>query len=359
VIFGLMFIAFPQRSSAWKNGKTNAKTVARWISDYNSGTYDHYGTHQFIAHKVYDETIGGWFTVNDRQFHNERTFTFFMLGNEAPDYGIRTIEVLADEECGGIYLSPQICNFSRDHRCWVDDIENPIIKSGLVKGARGAYMQTLYHLRLGHCEAAAYCMGALQHYISDAVCFPHVISLKMTHTAYEQHVLQYTNKPYYDCTKFNLNLHGYIGFGKHPEECVIEAARETYYGTFLGGTGENAKWMYDFWNAIDHYGEEDNFDTTVEVNLNCGVYYGCMALKWIKNQFPEGIDCSCETAVSDSIREEILEALTRVSVECAENLEFLVAYAIVGKTTSIFALFLVGKESITKKEVLQVITIKY
>jgi len=353
LLLAMLIIFIPSNGEAWYNGNY-ALTAEKWLADYNSHTYKYYGTHDTIAHKVWDLTIAdpldGWLTVDNRPFATQRTFAYFMLGTEVPDYGTYDFEVVSDLECGGIYLSKELCGFVSSHECYISST-GALLSKGAVQGTRTACSRALFYLKMGFCEAAAYSMGAMMHYISDVVCFPHVLISMYgddRHKSYEAHIQALTSKPYKLNPNFRLNTHGWISsMSLYPEECTINAAKDTYFGSFAPQQ-KTANWMKDFWFGQLPISFENDFMQTVEINLNTGVYYGAKAIQWIRSQLPNGIDCRCkqDAASAEAWRKTTAEALADLLETSVQQVEWMVGFFLVGKMMAVFSLVMVSKEEV-------------
>ena len=367
-----VFLGLAPQSLAWQNnGWQKAKLglePEKWSQDYWLRNYEHYGTHDYIAHKAWDLTVDNpsnrWLTRADTPYHNERTFAFFMIGTEVPDYAQDHCnhEIIADKECGGVILSQIICQFTTSHNCYLDDQGELTRRStysayycqGAIYGVQKAFSRAMYYFKQGKCEAAAYCMGVLTHYIADVSCYPHTIPQVLSeHTSYELAVLKYTNRPYTTNINFDLNKHGWSGALKHPEECVYLTARKTRLGT---SGAKSANWMHQQW--VDNIITPENFPNrydpdfeeyfnTIEINLNTAVYYCSAALQFIYDQVNTcfgGISCSCEPH-EQTLTEEVLQSVMDAIEDVASNMSVAWAYAYIGKIISVFSLAITGADN--------------
>ena len=124
IFFSVLISVIPQNSVSWFNNSRStyeyAHSAENWLADYKSGTYRHYGTHDYIAEKAWDLTANhpanGWLKIDNQRYANERIFSWYMLGTEVTDYSL-DIEVIADAKCRGVYLSKRLLLLYGTHSC--------------------------------------------------------------------------------------------------------------------------------------------------------------------------------------------------------------------------------------------------
>ena len=259
----LVAASMPLNVKAWANGNF-AETPEKFSQDYDTMTFKCYGTHDFIAEKVYDLTIFNWQKADGTPFHTDRIFCCFMLGTEVPDYsGSRqSLSIILDTHCGSVSVGYQIAGFVTGHNFLIgkDGKRYGVLEEHNAEtNCQIAFERALYHFYRNECEAAAYYLGCMVHFISDVSCFPHVlpsiyandiqreehglkITLKGLHKSYERQVSNLMNHPYWcNPINFDTNKHQWNHQIMDPTLAISGCARDT----FFGDQGHGAIWMYE------------------------------------------------------------------------------------------------------------------
>jgi len=166
---------------AWLNGRNDhASTVSKYFNDYSilhsyTTTSQYYSTHDWIA----ECAIALLYNWNPSHKFIEMLYLntldlkmFFLLGTEAPD-SVKTFKWQDVPTMHRVITEgdvPQI----KDHLLEFHPITRLPTKDNLAQKAQDCKDKAEHMLGLGDCQAAAFYLGVMCHYIADAVYYPHL-----------------------------------------------------------------------------------------------------------------------------------------------------------------------------------------
>lgn len=192
----LLFFVLTFKGTCYGNGSgrkgfTYAKSVENYMGGYYGApvrTHDHpydreqayFGTHDWIAESaliVLYEHVGslpaGCQFINLLYSDAGPYFLkmYFLLGTEAPDARKSGI-LIRIPDCDGTYYGTENLK-TTDHDIRFSDSNNEILGKACAQGAQDCYNLAVNALLHGHCQKAAFFLGAMCHYIADATSYPH------------------------------------------------------------------------------------------------------------------------------------------------------------------------------------------
>jgi hypothetical protein len=233
-----------------------------------------------------------------------------------------------------------------------------------------AFERALYHFYRNECEAAAYYLGCMVHFISDVSCFPHVlpniyandiqreghglkITLKGLHKSYERQVSNLMNHPYWcNPINFDTNKHQWNHQIMGPTLAISGCARDT----FFGDQGHGAIWMYEHVAAaciydkvqavwrfpakdIRYEPQYQELFRCIERDMNKGIFYSAAAVQFIYDTCLGSLQCNCD---QNSHKKEVSQYLYEFEIiQMMQEMSFLVGFCLIGKISAVVAQVLV------------------
>ncbi|MFX0059747.1 MAG: hypothetical protein ACFE75_04545 [Candidatus Hodarchaeota archaeon] len=319
-----MGVAWLNGGSTMGNPSGSLAQATEW-QDYNYNV--DYGTHDWVADFALDvigpsSVITGvyqkWFDSSGVYFWSEVNKIKFFLGTRAADrsevrYMTRHGQWIRGE------------GDAAHHHIRFNPDTHEVTYDYLAKKADLMARAAIYALQDGDCGTAAFFLGQMAHYITDASCFYHVApSTSMGVSSYASHlelrVLDRTCGRSWGSTSFN-RAHRQTVFRILPETYVYvyppfsflspgKLAIEMAYNTFFGGSpyyGEGL-YNYDWMNTVfkDDFYEKSTFwpiDQSwlswsgpyptqylfilrLEESLNKAITFVASALNWVISQVP-------------------------------------------------------------------------
>ena len=174
--------------SAWLNGKNDhAQTLIKYKNDYfpthfYTTTSDHYSTHDWIAECALDLIVTKYPEhkfIQMMHLNIRDMKIYFLLGTEVPD----SLRISGEKKFQTVRTSMRTIErkdipYVYDHHLVFDPITGKLEESditlSIAKCARQCQQKAEQMLGLGDCQAAAFYLGVMCHYIADAVFFPHI-----------------------------------------------------------------------------------------------------------------------------------------------------------------------------------------
>ncbi|MFW9823925.1 MAG: zinc dependent phospholipase C family protein [Candidatus Thorarchaeota archaeon] len=371
VLFSCMTIGV-QNSVAWKNGwgdgslhSTYAKTINEYSRDYDNAhkyrkTSKYYGTHDWIAERAlylaYSEFPENLF-LSMMYLDVSQLKMYYLLGTEFPD----STEGTKVYTYNGELIKTDLNVITRlDFRtCFGQHIlrfsgkPDPYVNN-LAKYADTMESKVANYLEQEDCKAAAFFLGALAHYVADAVCIPHLIDdFNHNHKSWEDWVQSLTSrkivdeqysdgqlttldplyawrykgitaleefqikKPRYSAKVATINA----GYAVHEGFTLDECNMNTYVDLGVDASYYKETWQFpskyfnlkdpelrwDAWNII--HGPFSSDDHTylygIYYHLNIGIYYMASILANVKDWFVK-----CDGFENDEIVPVLIEAAT-------------------------------------------------
>ncbi|MFW9988195.1 MAG: hypothetical protein ACFFC3_06025, partial [Candidatus Odinarchaeota archaeon] len=342
--FITMILSLSLNGTAWKN--KNNDDPSRATTSWESYSRDnHYATHDWIAEialmKIKNDPK--WITKDGQEFWTDKRITIYLFGTEGPDFsdiifydfkglpiigmGDPTFHSVRFDNTTQAYIKMDI----RDALNGITDVLNG--KKTQKKEWEG--LTTV--LAKGDCDAAAFYMGMLSHYIADLGCFPHTISMDNAHHAnYEIKIAErtdcavglkhntFTESARYECFHINLAfpLKTLI---TSPTALALKLAYDTRFGAkttrgecdaeWMEGMLYNINWINiddDSWRYWAHNDNEYKFLNRVEKSLQHSVEAVANALNWVIDthlKYHKELECKCsegETNTKSKSRQRFL-----------------------------------------------------
>jgi len=395
ILFGCMALNI-QSSIAWKNGignknishSTYAKNIVAYQGDFDKThkmrtTAMYYGTHDWVAERaLYLAYIGFSESIFLSMLYLDASQLkmYYLLGTEIPDAikvgVINPGDAIINTGLNVIYREDfEGCVGSHSLRFTTPTRENLAIY------AEKCEKKVADYLEQEDCKAAALFLGAIAHYVADAVYIPHLIDgLDSTSIEYWVNTLtsrkivdeyysdgQITSEnPFFQWrgadptaeSEFNLrkpNLAAKIATlsaghaayeGETEDGLNLETQEFGVDAYFYDNNPINLKQHFDlpkpekrgdYW--LDLNINDDKFLAGIDKHLNIGIYYMAAILTHVKDWY---VKCSSD----------VEESLTTVLLDMAIESTLLWLFIVIGNAATILALV----SSLTKKDdVLEVI----
>ena len=316
VPFIITLVLYTTNGLAWGNKNPDDREVDmdNWAA-YNRAY--HYATHDWIAEIAVSRIRNDpkWTTKDGQPFWTDRRILIYLYATAGPDrwtvvfndFNGKPIKGMGDATYHRFRFDPVTREplYNWDVRNILNGINDVLTGK---KTSNVDWDGLMHVLAVGDCDAAAFYMGMLSHYIDDLACFPHLIDVDdVHHSAYENRVAMRT-----DCTEglstgpfleaeryecFLINLGFTIPPLKTPARCAIDLGYDTRFDSRITSTAGiyDAEWMdQNLYNVIwpsarnDWYTEvPDPSDTTyqymnrVEKSLQHAVEAVATGLNWV------------------------------------------------------------------------------
>lgn len=247
----------PNTTKAWNNDK---------ISGYGTADNPAYGTHDWIAEEAYNllpTTTKGWLTDN---------LAVFLWGTSAPD-----LPGASYQGVGGYGDSYSHHNYYNPDGTFVSGEDDASTR------AQEEYNKALTELNIGNLDLAAYCAGAMAHYIADLSVWGHVMQGEVIHSRFESDVEGTIIADYFndDIVHHRSNTFTITFDGTLEDISAFEAAKELGWNTYNDdGDPFTANWMDTHYpgGTSAWYGQADSwpeseFKVRVSESINLAVNY--------------------------------------------------------------------------------------